>query len=701
MNTSRGGALCTLGMALLAVGAGVGCDSVPAARPVDGGGAGTGYSGTGGAAGGIGGGGAKGGNSANGGGGEAGGRAGEAGLGGAGGTIDSGGGGGPGGSSGAGGEAGAAGGGGQAPVVSPIVDGPATGTLEVLAGQLGGPGNLDGVGVDARFRGIYSLAVDDVDRRVFVIDGYCCSLPPIRALRAVDLDTARVTTVRQLDASTQVLYQRGYLYIPAPDGILKLSAATGALAATLPLPAFDPVVADPVLPDSGCFVAAPDGDALYYPCGAALVRVDSSTGSSTVIPYLGHRPSGYNPAVAMPSAGTILLADDQNALSMPVQQLLQIDVSSGAVSVLLDYSDGFANTSVSAFDPAGQFFVVDDYQVLPIGTGTVPPFVPHGTLGRDDGGLLYLGAGALLSRWSEPSLMPTDWAGRVSPDSSQAPLPRQGPGASVAFDGTIMNLSVIGDSVFATQADAAGPAVIDLASGSVSLSQLPDAADIAAILPAPGGSFYVASRSSCAVSHVYPDGTPAETLFAGRDSCLHRPGGNPLNPQNVNWATVGLAQLGGRLFMVANDAASLVSIDASQPSSVQTLPLSLTGVHSPSGVDGGITAGADGQLYITAGGFVVRVDPTLGIGVPIAMGRAGLAADQAGHLFASLDDSVLRIDIASGATTRIIGSATTEGVAPGPLPGSLSQPGALAVTSSGDLLIGNGGERVLLRAHFQ
>lgn len=586
--------------------------------------------------------------------------------------------------------------------VPPIVDGPASGTLQILAGQLGGLGTLDGGGADARFRFIDSMAVDDTDRRLFVIEGYCCTVPPTRSLRAIDLDTARVTTVLQLGSSMQVLYQRGYLYIPGPDGIAKISATSGVLTGTLPLPPIEWVTDHPILPWAGCYVAAPDGDSLYYPCGTSLVRIDSATGSSTAIPYLGPRPSGYNPAVAMPSQNSILLADNNNSLTTPIEQLLQIDVSSGAVSIALDYSTGFANTAVSFFDPTGQFFVVDNAQVLPIGAGMVPPFVPYGALARDAAGVLYLGSAGLVGRWSAPQSALVDWAGRTSPDSLDDPLPRQGPGESVGFDHPVMNLSVIGDKAFATQADSAGLAVIDLASGSVSLSQLPNAADIAAILPGPAGTYYVATRSSCAVLHVYSDGTPAETLFPGRQSCVQRAGGDPFNPANRNWATVGLAAARGRLFMVADDGGGIVSIAPSQPSSFVTLPLSSAYNPQSAAASGiGIATGSDSQLYVASGGFIARVDPAQGGGTPIAMGGARVAADQAGHLFTTFGDSVLRIDIDTGASTRIIGNAQTTGVAVGPLPGSLSGPQAIAVTSSGDLLIGNSGELVVLRAHLQ
>jgi hypothetical protein len=593
------------------------------------------------------------------------------------------------------------------PVVPAIVEGPATGTLEIVAGQLGGLGNLDGVGADARFRSISSMALDDADRRLFLIDGYCCSVSDSPALRVIDLDTARVTTISQQPYSSQVLYQRGYLYLPGPAGILKISARTGALTATLPAAPIYPL-GDGFLPEGGCYVAAPDADAIFYPCGGSLTRIDSNSGSAIAIPYVGRTPSGYNGAVAMPSANTILLADSDYSYSLatPVERLLQIDVTSGVVSVLLDYSGSDGVATIDGLDPTGQFFIAGGFQVLPIDGGAVPPFVPFGAMARDSTSTLYVGYAPLLTRWSPPLIAPAPLAGRDSADDSQDPLPREGPGASVAFDHPIMNLSVIGDSAFATQADATGLAVIDLASGSVSLSQLTDGSDIAAILPAPAGTYYVAARSSCAVSHVYPDGRPAETLFAGRDTCRRR-AGNPTNPANFNWATVGLASVGSRLFMVANDDPSIVSIDPSLPSSVVTLPLSRLLVVSPPPPtpqdEGptGIAAGSDGQLYVTWNGYILRVDPAQGGGIRMAVGGARVAADEAGHLFTTFGDSVLRIDIATGATTRIIGTAQTTGVVLGPLPGSLNQPEAIAVTSSGELLLANSGERVLLRAHLQ
>jgi streptogramin lyase len=155
--------------------------------------------------------------------------------------------------------------------------------------------------------------------------------------------------------------------------------------------------------------------------------------------------------------------------------------------------------------------------------------------------------------------------------------------------------------------------------------------------------------------------------------------------------------------MAANDSVSLVSIDPSQPSSFVTLPPAAVYVTGSlnGGYPTGIAAGSDGQLYVAANGYILRVDPALGGGIPIATGGARLAADQSGHLFTTFGNSVLRIDIASGATTRIIGTAQTTGVVLGPLPGSLNKPEAIAVTSSGDLLVGNSGELVILRAHLQ
>jgi hypothetical protein len=67
----------------------------------------------------------------------------------------------------------------------------------------------------------------------------------------------------------------------------------------------------------------------------------------------------------------------------------------------------------------------------------------------------------------------------------------------------------------------------------------------------------------------------------------------------------------------------------------------------------------------------------------------GIAADGAGDVFVSdLENNVVRhIDVASGRVTTVIGSLTVAGVRLGPLPAQLTQPGPLALTPSGNLLL--------------
>ncbi len=77
----------------------------------------------------------------------------------------------------------------------------------------------------------------------------------------------------------------------------------------------------------------------------------------------------------------------------------------------------------------------------------------------------------------------------------------------------------------------------------------------------------------------------------------------------------------------------------------------------------------------------------------------GVAADARGDLFVtdSLNNSVREIDVASGGVKTVIGTAAIWGVRLGPLPAQLSQPSALAMTPSGGLLLVS--ENAVLLAH--
>jgi len=79
----------------------------------------------------------------------------------------------------------------------------------------------------------------------------------------------------------------------------------------------------------------------------------------------------------------------------------------------------------------------------------------------------------------------------------------------------------------------------------------------------------------------------------------------------------------------------------------------------------------------------------------------GVAYDGSGHLFVTEPDNhlVRRVTVATGEVTTVVGVVGERGVKTGPLPGRLNSPLGIAVLRSGDLVISDRAENVILLAH--
>jgi len=79
---------------------------------------------------------------------------------------------------------------------------------------------------------------------------------------------------------------------------------------------------------------------------------------------------------------------------------------------------------------------------------------------------------------------------------------------------------------------------------------------------------------------------------------------------------------------------------------------------------------------------------------------AGLAYDGRGHLFVTEPDNhvVRRVTIDTGEVTTVVGVASERGIKTGPLPGRLNSPYGIAALATGELLISDRAENVVLLA---
>jgi len=560
---------------------------------------------------------------------------------------------------------------------------PLSGVLELVAGQLGGGGNLDGVGANARFVDTVWVAFDQDDNRVFVNDGQ---------LRAIDGDTGRVTSLG-LIPDGDIRYQRGALYVVqlSVPQLTRLSPVDGHVTAVT---ALGP---DQLAGGLAPLVSWPQGDAMFQVSDdGQLSRVETATGAVSSVPLAGFPASVFLWDFVMTGPSTILAYAYSGAgAAQPINEILSIDVTTATATVVATLA---SDEGVSAIDPAGQFAAMSDGHAKALGTGAVPSFEIYGDLSVGPHGSLLIGLGTSLWSWDRVAPDPTSWVGLDRPAGPE----NLGPGSGVTFLQGPLGLATRGSKAYLTGAFSDGLAVIDLPSGVVSSLTQPSAVGAAAVWPAADGTLYLTERSDCSLWRLGPEpnATPTPLPSPPSAGCLFRGGGMPTNPANHNWVTSALVQLGGSLLMTSNGLGLVEQIDLAR----QTASLHYLTVDSQVQPFGGFIAlavGSDGLLYAVDGRYLYRFDSALGTATRVGPGGSGLAADQQGHLYLSVGDTVLRYDLATGQLRTAVGVPGSVGVSLGALPGSLNYPGSLAVTDAGDLLIGNTGEYVVLRARFQ
>jgi len=570
---------------------------------------------------------------------------------------------------------GAAGGGGEPP--------PVQGTLELVAGRLGGPGNLDGVGTAARLDGAWYKAFDQ-DHLLFVNDD--------SNLRVVDLNAAQVTTLGKLPAGEDLFFQRGALYLVDLGDwrLLEISQADGHTTSTVSL---SPARPDATLSD---VTSWPDGDAMFWVSSdGKLLRVDTATGVITATAIIGFPAGCYAGASMMTRPSTMLVA--VNGVSPPVNEVLAIDTVTAMATLVATVP---ADRLVLQLDPGGQFAALDGGSTMPIQGGVAPPFAVDAPITPGPHGSVVIADGDGIALWDRSSATLTWSVGLSRPVGPE----NLGPAQAVILSRGLRGIAVQGKNAYLTGALDDGLAVLDLTTNVVSSLTQASVIAAAAVLPAPDGTLYLSAVSDCSLRRFDP-ATGSVVALPSPDprDCLSRAGGNPTNPGNHNWVKAGMTFLDGSLFVASQGVGALEQIDlATGWGTVHPYygDLAGTGVVQNDGM-AALAVGSDGLLYGVDGQYLYRFDDARQTATIIGPGSVSVAADRQGHVYTTDRDTVLRYDIATGRMRAVAGVPGSVGVLLGPLPGSLNAPLGLAVTDGGDLLIGNTGEQVILRAHFQ
>jgi len=562
---------------------------------------------------------------------------------------------------------------------------PVAGTLALVAGRLGGPGNLDGVGPYARLDTAWYKAFDQSDRLLINDDG---------RLRAVDVGTHRVTTLGALPLSfpEDIFFQRGALYLVDLNDwqLIQVSPVDGHGLATISL---HPSRPEALLSE---VTSWPDGQGMFWvTADGELLQVDTTSGAITSPAITGYPPSAYPGATVMTGPSTMLVF--VNGIDPPVNQILSIDVATAAATVVAAVP---ADRVVMAIDPGGEFAALDGGMAMPIGAGVAPAFTVDGPMTLGPQGSLLIPQGDSIASWDRHSSAPAPWVGLDRPAGPE----NLGPGESTIFAHGPRSLAARGTKAYLPGALTDGLAVVDLTTNVVSSLTEPSAINAAAVMPAPDGTLYLSDLSDCSLRQLSPV-SGAVVLLPSPPSgpCLNYPGGMPTNPANHNWVRAGMALLDGSLFVASEGVFALQQLDLATGEARlhdfygQVQGTNLSYYYGMAG----LAVGSDGLLYGVDGRNLYRFDPTRQTATIIGPGSFTVAADQQGHVYTTDTDTVLRYDLATGQVRTVVGVPGSQGVSLGALPGSLSGPHGLAVTDGGDLLIGNTGEYVLLRAHFE
>jgi hypothetical protein len=593
----------------------------------------------------------------------------------------------------------------------------ARGTLEALVGVVGIGRPRDGIGRAARWAEISAVAFDPARRRFYVLDE---SSNNVTSLRRLDLATAEVSTVNSTlsDLFTSDLFTDAFVFQRDALYALAWRPALGVAREVVKLsPTDGSVVARHALPNgrqARCLAAGADGNRLYIGRSdddpllgpPVLQEFDPASGATVDLALAGYTFGQHIEACTMAPDGRLLAWTRRSFFSAGshtgtnATDLVRIDLDARRSDLVRSFADHEFPylTSYLALDPGGEFVGgnLSLYRFGPTGPAVLQPerAMFYGMV--RDGQDLYIGRGKVFDKRLGAGGLTEVVAGEPHvPTSFNQP----GPGARTRLFAARM--AVGGGELYL----ASGPGYlkdnpnlgVDLETGNVRevVPESDPGSSALAVAVAPDGSVYFAGQqrlsSDCTVSRLLPGAGRTTRVFTSRMPCP-----TDVRRTSRDETHLGLAHAAGHLYLVQENLDFIQDIDLAT-GMARDLPATEP-ITQP--ID--VVAGADGNLYVLAQNKIYRVHPRIG-GATVLIDEVFspcLTADAAGHLFAGGGTRVISIDLATGSVTTVVGGLGLLDVRTGPLPGALRDADALAAGPSGDLLILDRSDSVLLRARF-
>jgi len=587
--------------------------------------------------------------------------------------------------------------------------------LNLIAGALGGPGNADDTGSDARFSDVNGLELSADGSTLYVLDGSAIrvvdlasgavhtlvGLPSVEGAVDGDAATARLCSPRELGSDGMGHLLAFERYSPCGGGsiIRSIDIATGAVS----------TIAHG-LGVSGAGIAADGagnvyfGDSAAMGGGATVKRLTLATGAITGLALVDANgtPRSDAPTDLVFSDGTLWMAENG------ASPILAINPTTGVVRPFQLFN--YDPKSPGALEwwghgPSAFYFTLSyEYQRLDLIAGSAqptPPFAFGRSLFADPdyasvpvllrGGDASGGVLAAVSRYEINEL----FAG--APTREVAGLTH-----------AMARLGAVFHSPVAVAATPDGAYVLDQTSITLVNGASGDAGVLAGGVPL---VFEGPPRDGVGTDALLSD--PHGIAWDGGDGLyfcdVGTQGQSVLRKVSRSTGTVTTlpqtlpASCGGLAF---DPSAKRIVLGAvGQPGVAELDPTSgdvtLTSTEiAPLGL-----AFSDGTLYAATTTGIFRREAS-GSWTPVfesstdaglsQYGPGGLAADGLGRLFVAADSTVKRFDLASGTLIDWVGQAQIHGVKTGPLPARLSRATGLAVDGNGDLLIVDQTENALL-----